>query len=317
MRVVFLGSPQFAVPSLRALLRAYPVVGVVTQPDRPAGRGLALRPPAVKQVAQEVGLPVIQPRRLDEAEAMQTLREWAPDLIVVAAFGQILRPEVLTLPAHGCLNVHASLLPRWRGAAPVQAAILHGDAETGVTLMKMDAGLDTGPILAQRSLPIREDDTGGSLAERLSHAGAELLLETLPDYLAGRLQPRPQDNSQATYAPRLHKADGALDFSQAATRLERQVRAYDPWPGCYFLWQDRRVNVLKARAESDPAPDPGKVVERGGEPAIATSDGFLVLITVQPAGRGPMSGSEFARGARGFVGARLTPASPASHLNPE
>lgn len=317
MRLVFFGSPPFAVPSLQALLGAYQIVGVVTRPDRPAGRGLPLRPPAVKLVAQQAGLPVIQPGRVHEPEAMQILRQWAPDLIVVAAFGQILRPEVLNLPAHGCLNIHASLLPRWRGAAPIQAAILHGDAETGVTLMKMDAGLDTGPIIAQRSLPIQEDDTGGSLSERLAHAGAELLLESLPQYLAGCLPPRPQDEALATYAPLLRKTDGALDFTQAVARLQRQVRAYDPWPGSYFLWQGRRINVLKARAKSGPAYEPGTVVEQDGEPAISTADGLLVLEVVQPAGRRPMRGSEFARGARRFIGTRLPPHAHPADLNPE
>ncbi len=317
MRVVFMGSPEFALPSLRALLRAYQVVGVVTQPDRPAGRGLALRPPPVKQAAIDAALPIVQPRRLRDPEAMAILQEWAPDLIVVAAFGQILRQEVLNLPEHGCLNIHASLLPRWRGAAPVQAAILHGDAETGVTLMKMDAGLDTGPIVAQRALPIREDETGGSLSRRLSEAGAELLLVALPDYLAGRLPPRPQQEQLATYAPLLRKADGALDFRRSAAQLERQVRAFDPWPGSFFLWQGRRINVLGARAERGAAPEPGTVVERDDRPAIATAEGFLVLQVIQPEGRGPMSAADFMRGARRFVGANLFAAAQSSHPNPE
>lgn len=312
MRVVFMGSPDFALPSLRALLEAYQVVGVVTQPDRPAGRGLGMRPAPVKQAAVEYGLPIIQPHRLHDPEAIAILRQWAPGLIVVAAFGQILRQEVLDLPEHGCLNIHASLLPRWRGAAPVQAAILHGDRETGVTLMKMDTKLDTGPILAQRALPIREDETGGSLSRRLAEAGAELLLQTLPDYLPGRLAPRPQEEHLATYAPLLRKADGALDFSRSAAALERQIRAFDPWPGSFFLWQGRRINVLRARAERSAAPEPGTVVERGNRPAIATSEGFLVLEVVQPEGRTPMSAGDFVRGARRFVGANLLAAARSS-----
>ena len=182
---VFMGSPDLALPILQALAAHYPIVGVVTQPDRPAGRGQALTPPPVKVLAEKLALPVIQPRRLREPEAMERLRSWAPELIVVAAFGQILRPEVLDLPRYGCINVHASLLPRWRGAAPIQAAILHGDADTGVTIMKMDPGVDTGPLLSQRSLPISPQDTAASLSEKLSALGAELLLETLPAYLKG------------------------------------------------------------------------------------------------------------------------------------
>src|SRR5512139_2910075 len=177
-RIVFMGSPDFSLPTLRALAEQYPIAGVVTQPDRPAGRGRTLTPPPVKQLAVELGLPIIQPRRLRQPEAMEQLLAWAPDLIVVAAFGQILRPEVLELPAHGCINVHASLLPRWRGAAPIQASLLHGDRETGVTIMVMDPGIDTGPIMAQRSLRIDPDDTAGSLSNRLSQLGADLLIDT-------------------------------------------------------------------------------------------------------------------------------------------
>lgn len=307
MRVVFMGSPEFAVPTLEALQGAYEVVGVVTQPDRPAGRGLGLRPPPVKRLAQEAGLPVIQPVRLRDPEAMAALHDWAPDAIIIAAYGQILRQEVLDLPPRGCLNLHASLLPRWRGAAPIQAAILHGDRETGVTLIKMDAGLDTGPILAQRVLPIRDDDTGGSLSQRLAQAGAELVLQALPDHFAGRLTPRPQAEALATYAPLLRKADGALDFTRGAAELARRVRAFDPWPGCYFTWRGRRIAVLKARAEEGMAPAPGQVSALNGEPVIGTADGWLVLEVLQPEGRSPMPAVEFARGARHFTGNHLFP----------
>ena len=178
-----MGSPDFALSTLRALHENYPVVGVVTQPDRAAGRGRELKPPPVKTLALELGIPVIQPEKLREPEAMEQLRAWSPDVIVVAAFGQILRQDVLDLPKFGCINVHASLLPRWRGAAPINAAILHGDEETGITIMKMDAGLDTGPILTQRSVRIQPDETAGSLFETLSQLGADLLLETLPGYI--------------------------------------------------------------------------------------------------------------------------------------
>src|SRR5512140_3815399 len=215
-RIVFMGSPDFAVPALNALAAQYPVVGVVTQPDRPSGRGMTLTPPPVKVTAQELGIPVIQPEKLKQPEAFQQLQDWDPELIVVAAFGQILRPNVLDLPKHGCLNIHASLLPRHRGAAPIQAAILAGDAETGITIMKMDAGLDTGPMLRQRAIPIAVDETGGSLFEKLSKLGGELLLETIPDYISGKLLPQPQPAEGATYFGMIKKEDGLLDFTRPA-----------------------------------------------------------------------------------------------------
>ena len=214
-RVIFMGSPDFALPTLGALMQATNVVGVVTQPDRQAGRGRVLRPPPVKRLAQGRQIEVIQPKRLKEKAALETLERWQPDLIVVAAFGQILRKDVLELPPHGCINVHASLLPRWRGAAPIQAAILAGDAQSGITIMRMDAGLDTGPILSQKAVPLAPDETAGSLSAKLAQLGADLLLETLPPYLTGELQARPQDDALSTYAPMLKKADGELDFSLA------------------------------------------------------------------------------------------------------
>src|SRR5512133_3549715 len=208
IRIVFMGSPDFAVPSLRALAERYHVVGVVTQPDRPAGRGRVLTPPPVKVLAQELGIPTIQPEKLKEPEAQAALQEWAPDLIVVTAFGQILRKSVLALPRYGCVNVHASLLPRWRGAAPIQAAILNGDTHSGATIMILDPGIDTGPILAQEAMEIRADDTAETLGQRLSEAGADLLIRTLPGYLDGTLQPKPQPEEGATYAAMISKEEG-------------------------------------------------------------------------------------------------------------
>ena len=298
--IVFMGSPDFALPALRALAEHFHVAGVITQPDRPAGRGRQLTPPPVKILAQELELPVIQPKRLGEPEAMQQLRSWAPDLIVVAAFGQILRLELLDLPPHGCLNVHASLLPRWRGAAPIQAALLAGDEQTGVTILKMDPGVDTGPILSQRAGAIYPDDTTGSLAARLAQLGAELLVECLPAFLSGSLTPQPQDESQATYAPMLKKEDGQLDFHQPAEQLARQVRAFNPWPGAYTLWQGQRLKIHHAHAVAAPAPGAGQTCIHAGLPAIATSQGLLVLDEVQPAGKKAMPGKVFLQGARGW-----------------
>jgi methionyl-tRNA formyltransferase len=298
---VFMGSPAFAVLALEALAKHYPIVGVVTQPDRPAGRGGILKPPAVKPACLRLGLPFIQPEKLRQPEAMEQLRAWAPDLIVVAAFGQILRPEVLDLPMYGCINVHGSLLPRWRGAAPIQAAILAGDRETGITIMKMDPGVDTGPMLSQRCFPIAPEDTSGTLFEKLAPVGADLLLETLPDYLSGKLLPRPQPAEGATYAPMLKKEDGRLDFSQPAVVLERRVRAFSPWPGTWFEWNGTLIKVLRAHIGIQSSPGPGIRCMASDLPAIGSEDGLLVLDEVQPAGKKPMPGKAFLAGARNWA----------------
>ncbi|HPH94903.1 MAG TPA: methionyl-tRNA formyltransferase [Anaerolineaceae bacterium] len=300
IKIVFMGSPDFALPTLRALAHHYEVVGVVTQPDKPSGRGQVLAPPPVKQLALELGLPVMQPVKLREPESFSRLEAWAPDMIVVAAFGQILRQNVLDLPRWGCINVHASLLPRWRGAAPIQACIVAGDAETGVTIMKMDAGVDTGAMLSQRATPIQADDTAGSLSDRLAEMGASLLLDTLPDWLAGKLTPQAQDDSRATRAAMLKKEDGLLDLSQPAVALERRVRGFAPWPGTYILWQDQPFKIHRAHVAQGSA-RPGLRMEAEGLPALGTGDGLLVLDEVQPAGKRPMTGKDFLRGARGWT----------------
>ena len=300
-RLVFMGSPDFALPSLRALAAQYPVVGVVTQPDRASGRGREIKMPPVKTLALELGLPVLQPEKLRQPEALDQLRAWNPDLIVVAAFGQILKPEVLGLPRFGCLNVHASLLPRWRGAAPIHAAILAGDEETGVTIMQMDAGLDTGAILAQRVLRLTRDDTAGSASRALSALGADLLLATLPDHFAGNLTPQPQDESLATYAPMLKKEDGRLDFTRPAEELSRRVRALQPWPGAWLEYNGEPLKVLKARAGilfTYMFQPPGARLVVENLPAVMTSRDALLLEEVQPAGKNPMSGKSFLAGGR-------------------
>jgi methionyl-tRNA formyltransferase len=305
-RIVFMGSPEFSLFTLKALVENYSVVGVVTQPDRQAGRGRSLKPPPVKHLAQDLDLPIIQPQKLSAPEAVEQLRDWNPDLIVVAAYGQILKPEVLDLPLHGCVNIHASLLPRWRGAAPIQAAIQHGDQETGVTIMVMDIGMDTGPIISQRIIPIQPDDNGGTLSERLSVLGAELLLDTLTPYLEGEITPKPQDNALATYAPMLKKRDGQLDFTHPADYLARQVRAFSPWPGSFTYWQEQLLKIHMAHV---PPPDeildfvisPGARTTYQSLPAFGTSEGLLVIDRVQPAGKKTMSGKAFLQGARGWA----------------
>ncbi len=297
-----MGSPDFAVPVLEALAangerENWQLVGAVTQPDRPAGRGRELQPPAVKTAALRLGLPVLQPEKLRLPEAMTQLRAWAPDLIVVAAFGQILRQEVLDLPRFGCINVHGSILPRWRGAAPIQAAILAGDRETGITIMKMDVGIDTGPMLSQRYLPISPEDTSGTLFARLAPVGAELLVETLPKYLGGELTPMPQPQEGATYAKMLKKEEGLLDFNQPAEALERRVRAFDPWPGAFFIHNGSPLRVEKASAAEGTA-QPGERLVHDGKPAIGTSAGLFVLEQIRPAGKKSMPGKAFLAGNR-------------------
>jgi len=298
IRIVFMGSPDFALPTLTALIEHHNVIGVVTQPDRPAGRGRTLSSPPVKELALKHNIPLIQPKSLKSPEALEQLKGWNPELIVVAAFGQILRPEVLDLPPHGCLNVHASLLPRWRGAAPINAAILHGDLETGITIMKMDPGLDTGPIISQKAIPIGPDQTGGELFTRLADLGCELLIETLPAYLSGELPPQPQDDALHTYAPMLKRSDGELDFSQPALALARQVRAFNPWPGTSIPWNDRRLKIHRAQPVDVTSPGTGVFLIHEGLPAVGTAEGVLVLEEIQPPGKRKMSGDTFLRGAR-------------------
>lgn len=298
IKIVFMGSPDFSLSALRLLHEHYHVVGVVTQPDRASGRGRELKAPPVKTLALELNIPVIQPQKLREPEAMQQLREWNPDLIVVAAFGQILKKEVLDLPTHGCINIHASLLPRWRGAAPINAAILAGDEETGITIMKMDVGLDTGPMLAMKKIRIRRDDTAGSVFQTLSTLGANLLIETLPDYLAEKITSTPQPEDGATYAPMLKKQDGLLDFSHPAAELERRVRAMNPWPGAWFEWNGNVLKVVRASVSEAKGLNIGSRFIVEGRPAIMSADGALVLDEVQPAGKKIMPGKSFLSGAR-------------------
>jgi methionyl-tRNA formyltransferase len=300
-RIVFMGSPDFAVPILRALVDCYPVVGVVTQPDRPAGRGRKLTAPPIKILARELGILAIQPLKLrSDPEAMNQLQSWNANVIVVAAFGQILQADVLEMPPLGCLNVHASLLPRWRGVSPIQAAILNGDAETGVTIMKMDEGVDTGPILSKRVIPIETDDTGGMLFEKLAQHGAELLIDTLPGYLNGELFPQPQGDSSTPYASILKKSDGELDFSQPAIYLSRQVRAYHPWPGTFTSWQGETLKIHRAHFAKEISLGIGVFGVHEGLPAIGTSEGLLVIDKLQPAGKKSMPGDIFLRGARNW-----------------
>lgn len=308
-RVVFLGTPSFGVPVLEALVRHHEVVAVVTQPDRPAGRGRrTLEAPEVKLAAQRHALRVLQPTSLRrDREVVRALREVGADVFVLAAFGQILRQEVLDIPPHGCIGVHASLLPKYRGAAPIAAAILHCERETGITLMRTDAGMDTGDIIAQEALAIAPDDTTETLTERLAHLGARLVIETLPAWLAGEIEPRPQDEAEATLAPMISREDARIDWRRSAREIDCLIRAYTPWPGAYTTLDGQILKVLRAH----PAPDgdvgepPGTVVEAGRAISVQTGEGMLVLDEVQLAGRKAVDAAAFARGRRGFVGSVL------------
>lgn len=305
-----MGTPEFALPTLEALAEHYAVVGVVTQPDRRAGRGRHLSPPPVKEMAEAEGIAVFQPKRLrGNIEAIEHIRAWSPDVIVVAAYGQIIPPEVLEIPPRGCVNIHPSLLPRWRGATPIQGAILAGDETTGVTIMLMDEGLDTGPILAQREAPIHAGETAGELEDRLAEISADLLLEILPSYLAEEITPRAQVEEKATMTRRLRKSEAEIDWSQSALALERHIRAYAPEPGAYTTWDGQHFKILKAQVVPAKAELPeaavGEVFLLEETPAVITSKGALALLQVQLAGKRPMNGEQFVRGRRDFKGAIL------------
>ena len=289
-KLVFAGTPDFAVPGLRACIEAGEVVAVYTQPDRPAGRGRKLAPSPAKQAALAAGIPVEQPESLKTPEAQARLRDYAPDLMVVIAYGLILPRKVLTIPRLGCWNVHASLLPRWRGAAPIQRAILAGDAETGVCLMQMEPGLDTGPVLLSEATPIRADHTGGTLHDRLAEMGAQMLAAGLRHVIAGEtLHATPQPETGATYAHKLEKSEAELDFSRPAVELERKVRAFDPWPVAEAVLADERVRVWAASALpatlEHAGKSPGAIVSASKLGIdIACGEGVLRILKLQRAG---------------------------------
>lgn len=308
MRLVFMGTPPFAVPSLEALLRAgHEVAAVYTQPDRPAGRGQEIQTSPVKRAALAASLPVRQPRSLRPAEEAAALAALKPPAIVVAAYGLLLPQAVLDIPPLGCLNVHPSLLPRYRGASPIIGTLLAGDSETGVTVMLLDAGMDTGPVLVQEREPVQPTDTAGSLGMRLAQLGARLLVQVLPRWAAGELSLTPQDNTLATYTQRLKKEDGDLDFREPAVLLERKIRAYQPWPGAYTWWRGQQIKVLEVQAV--PAAlggaEPGLVVPTGEGPAVVTGEGALCLVHIQMEGGKPLAAEDFLRGHRELMGARL------------
>jgi methionyl-tRNA formyltransferase len=302
LRIAFAGTPQFALPALRALLGSmHQVVGVLTQPDRPAGRGQQLRASPVKLLAAEHDLPIAQPPTLRTPESRVELAEWAPDVLVVVAYGLILPPPVLALPRLGCVNIHGSLLPRWRGAAPIHRAILAGDAETGVTIMQLDAGLDTGPILLERRRPIGAHDTAGDLHESLAELGATALIEALEGLAAGTIKPRAQPAEGVTYAQKIEKSEAPLDWSASAIQLDRQVRAFNPWPIAETQFAGENLRVLQARiAEPMGTHDaPGTLLGIADDGLrVACGEGVLAVRELQRAGKRPISARDFANAVR-------------------
>jgi methionyl-tRNA formyltransferase len=302
LRIVFMGTAELACASLKALLNSGPcaVVAVVTRPDRPKGRDLKAQPPPVKTMAEEAGLPVLQPESARDPAFASELAALRPEVIVVAAYGQILPQAVLDLPRFGCVNVHASLLPKYRGAAPIQWAILNNEPATGVSIMKMAAGLDAGDVLSQRATPIGPDDTAATLHQRLAAMGGELLTATLPDYAAGAITPQPQDNTAASYARKITKADGRLDWSRSALELRNRIRAFTPWPGAFVNWsthgQPRLLKIWRAQIEHRQGP-PGEVLQadKAGV-VVACGTDALRVEQLQLEGGRKMTAAEFLAG---------------------
>lgn len=313
MRIVFMGSPEFALPTLQALIDSeHTIVGVFTQPDKPIGRGRKLAQPPVKALAESHGLPVLQPRSISSPRSVDQLRELRPDIGIIAAYGQILKQPVLDVPPMGILNVHASLLPRWRGAAPIPAAILAGDAETGATIMRVVLALDAGPILASTPVPISDVDTTATLTPKVAEAGARLLLKTLPVYERGDINAIEQDDARSTYAPQLEKSDGRIDWAaESAHQIWRKVRAYNPWPMAHTTIDGQPLRILECLPLEDVSMGAGRVAPRESseDPRIGfrvgAALGALGVVTVQPSGRAAMAGAAFIRGRRGLIGQRL------------
>jgi methionyl-tRNA formyltransferase len=309
MRVVFMGSPQFAVPPLQRLLDDYEVAAVYTQPDRPAGRGRGLASSPVKKVALERGLEVVQPKSLKEAGVVEKLKAFNPDAIVVAAFGQILPKGVLSLPSLGCINVHPSLLPKFRGAAPVASAILAGDDFSGVSIMVMDEGLDTGPVLARAQVPVSPWDSTGSLTAKLSWLGARLLGEALLSWARGELAPQPQNEAETSYSSAISKEEAEIDWKLPAVDIWRRVRAFTPWPGYYTRWGGKRLKIIEAfPLPPEKSSKAGQVMALAAKEAfgIATGDGVLGVLRVQLEGKQVLAAADFLRGQRDFIGAVLS-----------
>ena len=306
MRIVFMGTPDFAVPVLSRMVEAgHDIAAVYSQPDRPSGRGRKLVPTPTKRFAEERGIEVRQAKSLRSEEEREALASLCPEVVVVAAYGLFLPPDALEIPPLGCLNIHPSLLPRYRGPSPVVSAILNGDEETGVTIMKLDEGMDSGPILAQERVSIAEEEPAPELTRRLFDLGADLLVDTLPRWSSGDIQATPQDESRATFTSLVKKEDGEIDWADDAERITRMVRAYQPWPGTFTHWDGKLLKILDATSMAGDAPA-GHVVELDvGGIGIGTSDRLLAVSRLQIEGRRPSDALDFVRGYPDFVGAEL------------
>jgi methionyl-tRNA formyltransferase len=307
MRLIFMGTPQFAVEPLRALAAAgHDIAGVVTRTDKPAGRGRTVAAPPVKVAARELGFTIFQPKRVRDAEFIGILRTLTPEAIIVAAYGQILPKEILTLPKFGCVNIHASLLPAYRGAAPINWAIIRGEQETGITVMLMDEGMDTGAILMQESIPVGPEDTAGALKEKLASLGAKMIITALPLLESGKLMPVAQDGTKATTAPLLKKGDGLIDWHLSAREIHNRVRGLSPWPGAYSSLDNNMVKII-ATGVLDGTGEPGSLYERDKNTlVVGTGSGLLRILSIQPEGKRPMTSGEFMRGHRGVSGKKFT-----------
>jgi methionyl-tRNA formyltransferase len=299
LRVIFMGTPEFALPALDAVHQNFQIVGVYTQPDKPVGRGLVLKASAVKLRALEYHLPVFQPAKLSLPGEYEKLQSLSPDVIVVVAYGQILKINVLELPRLGCINVHSSLLPKWRGAAPIQWALLNGDSQTGITTMRLVEKLDAGQILLQESLPILEEDTATDVHDKLATMGARLIVSTLTGLESGKLSGAAQDEGKVTYAQKITKEMGQLKMTEPAEVLERKIRALAPWPGTYVSLLKTRLSIKKARVHSLLNEKPGKLFEKAGTLMLATQKGCLELLLLQWEGKKEVTPAEFLNGLRG------------------
>lgn len=303
MKLIYMGTPQFAVLPLRKLEAAgHEIVGVVTRIDKPSGRGMVLSSPPVKQAAVEMNLPLFQPRRVREPDFVSTLKLLNPEAIIVAAYGQILPKEILALPKFGCINIHASLLPLYRGAAPINWAIMNGDDETGITVMQMDEGMDTGPMLLQKSVPIGPKDTTGSMLEKLTLLGARLITEVLPLIADGSIVPRVQDDSKATFAPLLKKEDGLINWTMPAIKIHNRIRGMSPWPGAYTYLDGKMIKIIQSEAIIGKG-DPGALFEVDKVTlAVGTGFGLLRIVALQQEGKKPLTAVDFLRGHHGIAG---------------
>ena len=300
LRIVFMGTPEFAVPSLRALIEVGEnVVAIVTQPDKPRGRGKKLTPPPVREAALKHNIPVFQPEKIKDEPFITAISNFSPDVIAVVAYGKILPKAILDIPPKGCINVHASILPKYRGAAPINWAIINGEKETGITTMLLDEGMDTGDMLLTEKVEIRDDDTASSLHDRLKYIGADLLIKTIKGIKSETIRPIPQDDSQATYAPMLKKEDGRIDWTMKAEEIKNLIRGFFPWPGAYTRWDGKQIKIFKAEVEAGVKEEPGTVINISTEGIfVATGKGILLIKELQPENKNRMTASEFIKGYR-------------------